>query len=512
MSHSVKTEIQEYLLASISLIYLKTFEYEKSIRITSEAASELGYENVLVWTSSKGLRAIKGEVPIHEVLDTIQKIDQHLSDFQGKTVLIIQDIHRIFDDEQEMASLQDLIDTIKRGQTPVNLVAISVYGNIPQTIENHTYLIDIKMPSKDEIEILVKERTESFGLHLSKSMREQLSSGLNGLVEDEIISLLNRAISKSQFNGKHLDYDMLKLIALQKKQVIQKSGMLEFIDDKIGIDDVGGLYRLKRWLKDRKQIFENMKRAKEYGLKPPKGILLFGTPGSGKSLTAKVVATFYNLPLLRVDMGLVYGQASPEEAIGRVLALADGIAPCIFWIDELEKALAGSESDSQNDSAIKILGILLTWMQERTAPVFLIATANDISMIRPETYRDGRIDEKFFLGFLEDEEQIAQIIDIHLKIRLKENVSEVVRDLDYALITKKMRQKIAYYGGEDKAGYSGANMEALVEKVLQERFFRDKQFIETKDFIRMLNIVKPQHGPNISIMLHRAREMDAITA
>jgi SpoVK/Ycf46/Vps4 family AAA+-type ATPase len=211
-------------------------------------------------------------------------------------------------------------------------------------------------------------------------------------------------------------------------------------------------------------------------------------------------------------MGLIYGQRSPEEAIMKVTTLADSIAPCVLFIDELEKALAGSEAGASDPTAIKVLGLLLTWMQERTAPVFIVATANDISMIRPETYRDGRIDEKFFLGFLEETEQIKQIIDIHLKIRLKDHYKNLVKPLDFKLIHRKMDQKVSYYGGVKKAGYAGANMEALVAKVLEERYFRGKEFVETKDFIRALETVRPQHGPNISTMLYRAKEMDAITA
>jgi SpoVK/Ycf46/Vps4 family AAA+-type ATPase len=184
-----------------------------------------------------------------------------------------------------------------------------------------------------------------------------------------------------------------------------------------------------------------------------------------------------------------------------------------LWIDELEKALAGSESGASNDVAIKILGILLTWMQERTAPVFIIATANDISMIRPETYRDGRIDEKFFLGFLEDDiEQIDQILKIHLKKRLKDNYDTVVKQLDTSAIAKKMSQMVVLMGGKDGAGYTGANIEALVEKVLMDRFVRDKETIDTRDFVRMLNKVNPQHGKTIKIMLKHAGDMEAIHA
>lgn len=508
---AIAKETTEYLISNVPLILYKTQEPTRAITIAAEVAHELDIKKCLRWNPSLGLLDASTPDMVDGSVIGIAALETFIRGQDERCIIIIPDVHRFFEGK-DLVILQEVLGIIASSQAPVNLIGITSHPMVPREIDKQCYIVNIPLPDKKTIEALIDEQGKSFGVHFSSSMKKLLATGLNGLVEDEIHILLNRAIAASMNNRSHVGPEIIDIIVQQKKQVIEKSGLVEFIDEKVTIDEVGGLTRLKRWLKDRKQIFEDMDKAKLYGVKPPKGILLFGTPGSGKSLTAKVVATYYGLPLLRVDMGIIYGQNSPEEAIGKVTALADSIAPCILFIDELEKALAGSESGATDPTAIKMLGILLTWMQERTAPVFIIATANDISMIRVETYRDGRIDEKFFLGFLDNAEQVKQIIDIHIRIRLKGQEKTIVRELDYALIEKKMRQNVEYHGGNTNAGYAAANIEALVEKVLAERFFRGKQFIETKDFIAMLDIVRPQHGAHIATMLHRAKSMEAITA
>lgn len=508
----MKDVLTEYLMADVALIQLKTFEYTKSIAAAKKVALGLGFANVYLWKQGLGAETLAGTAIPGPLMST-KELLTGIRTCTEKSLVIIQDIHRVYEDKMTLSELQEIIELISAGVSPINIVGVTVISSIPDELERYAYLVSVPLPTREEIKALITERMSMFGIRLGNSILNRLAEGLNGLIEDEIIVFINRIVSSTQLAGTNIDVGVLDMLKRQKKLVIEKSGMMEFVEPDVGIDDVGGLHNLKRWLKERREIFDDMQKALQFGLKPPKGILLFGMPGSGKSLTAKIAADYYNLPLLRVDMGLVYGQKSPEEAMGRMTALADAISPCILWIDELEKALAGSESGASNDVSIKILGILLTWMQERTAPVFIIATANDISMIRPETYRDGRIDEKFFLGFLEDDiEQIEQILTIHLKKRLKGNYDDAVRPLDMKAIATKMNQMVMTMGGREGAGYTGANMEALVEKVLQDRFVRDKPYVETMDFVRMLNRVKPQHGKTIKQMLKRAEEMEAITA
>jgi len=509
MSSRINKVVSMNLMSDIAMTHLKTFEYEKIMRISISEGKKYGYRNIFIWRRGEGFIDTK----TNEKVSTLKECAEGTFEFNRKTLLFFQDIHRVYEEPTLLLYLQKLLLSISKGELPANIIGVSPKGSLPTEIERFAQIEEINLPNKDEIFKQAKEHFEQYGIYVGRPMLYKLSETLMGLIEDEVPPLLNKIIVTCFTQDRLIDENILWIAQEQKKQIIKKSGILEFVEHSVGIDEVGGLANLKLWLKQRKEMFDDMERAKLSGVKPPKGILLFGMPGSGKSLVSKVTAKYFNLPLLRVDMGLVYGQKSPEEAIGRMISLADAISPCVLWIDEIEKALSGAESGGNNDVAIKILGLLLTWMQERTKPVFIIATANDISMIRPELYRDGRIDEKFMLGFLgEDIEQIAQIIEIHLRIRLKDEMEEVVRPLDYKAIAKKMSQMVAKYGDKDAAGYTGANMEALVEKVLIDRFNRGSRYIDTMDFIRTLNYVNPQHGLEIKKMLHRANEMEALRA
>ncbi len=514
---NIQNSINEYLMSDVSLIHIKTFEHIRGIFLGSRISKNLGYTCGILWKNNLEATTIFGECAIEASVSetgvSMKSLLKFIKKTTTKTVIIIQDIHRIYNDPCELAYLQESIEQISSGSTPINIIGVAPTNRLPSELERYAYIVDFPLPTRKEIRGIVAGQLKEHGITIGTSMINRLAEAFNGLIGDEIRLVLNRIVVTTIGVGRFIDESSIHMVLQQKKQIIQKSGLLEFVDPDVNIDDVGGLHNLKHWLMERKEVFNDIEKAASYGIKPPKGILLFGMPGSGKSLTAKVTASYYKLPLLRMDMGLIYGQKSPEEAISRIISISDSIAPCVLWIDELEKALAGSESGASNDVAIKILGILLTWMQERTAPVFIIATANDISMIRPETYRDGRIDEKFFLGFLEDDlVQIEQIIMIHLKKRLKENYHNVVQHLDIQAIAKKMSQMVVQLGGKNGAGYTGANLEALVEKVLMERFVHDKPQVETRDFIRMLNVVKPQHGLPIKIMLKHAEEMEAIHA
>jgi len=207
----------------------------------------------------------------------------------------------------------------------------------------------------------------------------------------------------------------VKDLLSEKKQIIRKTGILEYIDSKVNLEDVGGLATLKKWLHLRSQCFGQI--AQEFGVGTPKGLLLTGVPGCGKSLTAKCVSSSWNMPLLRLDMGKIFQGVvgSSESNIRSALRTAEAISPCILWIDEIEKGLSGSSGGaSDGGTATRVFGTLLTWMQEETAPVFVFATANNINSLPPELLRKGRFDEIFFVDFPSTLER-KKILEIHLK-------------------------------------------------------------------------------------------------
>ena len=282
------------------------------------------------------------------------------------------------------------------------------------------------------------------------------SLGLTGLE-------IENCLSRSLVNDRKLDESDLKTIINEKKQIIRKTGILEFVDTNLNLNDVGGLQTLKKWLDLRSHCFDD--KAKLFGVKPPKGVLLTGVPGCGKSLTAKCVASAWNMPLLRLDMGKIFQGlvGSSESNIRLALKTAEAVAPSILWIDEIEKGLSGSSgSGGDGGTSTRVFGTLLTWMQEKTSPVFVFATANNINGLPPELLRKGRFDEIFFVDFPSWEER-KKILEIHIS-KLKRDLSKF--DLD----------KLATLCGEKTFGkdvvLAGAEIEAWVGDSLIEAFSR----------------------------------------
>jgi SpoVK/Ycf46/Vps4 family AAA+-type ATPase len=216
-----------------------------------------------------------------------------------------------------------------------------------------------------------------------------------------------------------LNKKALKLIFDQKQQMIMKAGVLEMVKPADSIEDIGGLENLIEWLKYKEKVFKNIKKAEEFGVALPKGVLIAGLPGCGKSLTAKAAGNLFNVPLLRLDMGRLMGRyvGESEENMRKAIRLADAISPCVLWVDELEKAFAGIGGGG-SEVTTRLFGTFLTWMQEKTSPVFVLATANKINDLPPELLRKGRFDEIFYVDFPNDEER-KKIFEIHIGKRRK---------------------------------------------------------------------------------------------
>ena len=209
-----------------------------------------------------------------------------------------------------------------------------------------------------------------------------------------------------------LDVRDIELVLEEKKAIIATSGALEYVEPDVRPDDVGGLTVLKEWLRLRERTFGAA--ARDFGLPAPKGIALIGLPGTGKSLTAKTIGAMWGVPLLRMDVGAIYSSymGESEKRARRALKLAESIAPCVVWIDEMEKALSAGGND--NGTSSRVLGTLLTWMSEKTAPCFVVATANDIAALPPELLRRGRFDEIFFLDLPSAAER-EEILAVHVR-------------------------------------------------------------------------------------------------
>jgi SpoVK/Ycf46/Vps4 family AAA+-type ATPase len=261
-----------------------------------------------------------------------------------------------------------------------------------------------------------------------------------------------------------LSAEEVPTIFSEKKQIIRKSGLLEYVQVAEQIEDIGGLEGLKRWLRERRIAFSD--RAREFGLPTPKGVLLMGVQGCGKSLCAKAVAALYGMPLLRLDLGVMFSSfvGESESRIRSALTLAQSVSPCVLWIDEIDKGLGGLKGSGSSDSGTtqRVFGTLVTWMQENRAPVFVVATANNISVLPPEVLRKGRFDEIFFVDLPNDAAR-ANIFQLHLSRHGRGSLP-----VDHALLA------------ELTPGFSGAEIEAVVLAALFRALAEERE-LETGD-------------------------------
>jgi SpoVK/Ycf46/Vps4 family AAA+-type ATPase len=269
-----------------------------------------------------------------------------------------------------------------------------------------------------------------------------------------------RAFAKAIVRDEVLDDRGIDAVVAEKKAIIRESQALEFYAAEETPDDVGGLDSLKRWLSLRERAFTE--EAAAYGLPAPKGLALIGIPGTGKSLTAKMIGGLWRLPLLRLDIGALFGSlvGESEERVRRALQLAETVAPCVLWIDELEKGLSGGDLDGGTSQ--RVFGTILTWMQEKTAPVFVVATANDVTALPPETLRRGRFDEIFFLD-LPTEEERREIITVHLRKRRRDPGAFDIHHL-----------------AQISDGFTGAELEQSIVDALYHAFSEDRD-VHTAD-------------------------------
>ena len=305
------------------------------------------------------------------------------------------------------------------------------------------------MPDQKQIQAVLKQES------IANELTDRLTTALSGLNELDIQQLLN--LLKNKYGELTVENEKVILaeIQQQKEQIIAKSGVLEMVKVNEEIEDIGGLEKLKAWLQDQSYIVKNLQAAKEFGVKAPKGTLIAGMPGCGKSLTAKAAAALFQQPLLRLDIGSLLGKyvGESETNMRKALVMAESISPCVLWVDELEKAFVGMSGNNASEVSSRLLGYFLTWLQEKTAPVFIIATANDITALPPELLRKGRFDEIFYVGFPTKKER-KKIIEIHLT-KAKQDASQ----FDIEELAKECRD------------YAGADIENAIFDAVKKAFY-----------------------------------------
>lgn len=333
--------------------------------------------------------------------------------------------------------VRDLVTVLKASPNPKSVVFISPTVVLPNELQKDVTILDFDLPTIDEIKrmldemIYVNEQSGRIEMDLNESEKEKICKAALGLTLQEAENAFARAMVE---DGK-LNIDDIEVVLEEKCQVIKKTGILEFMKSDLKMEDVGGLENLKRWISKRNKSW--LDSAQKYNLPAPKGVLITGVPGCGKSLTAKAISAMWQLPLLRLDMGKIFSGVvgSSEENMRKAIKTAEAVSPSILWIDEIEKGFGGASSSGDSGTSMRIFGTFLTWMQEKTKPVFVVATANNINSLPSELLRKGRFDEIFFVD-LPTRNERKDIFRLHLKkdLLMRKFVKKLVLRMNYYLI------------------------------------------------------------------------------
>ena len=463
-----KRPIINYLKARYPILAIESFEEERAIVEIQKMAQEIHHE-LYIWNSTDGVKQNGKEAgtKTNDLKAAIDFCESKAREQGNKSIFVFCDAHSYLSGTPNNAvyrrRLKDFAINI-RNRYQSNCILVSPAFELSNDLQKEVTFVEFPLPSRDDIKNQITDfvnryrNVQGVTVDVNDDLIERFVNASIGLTNVEI----ENCFSKALVSDRRLDEADLKDLLNEKKQIVKKSGILEFIDTNLNLSDVGGLTTLKKWLELRSHCFDET--AKAFGVKAPKGVLLTGVPGCGKSLTAKCVAAAWNMPLLRLDMGKIFQGlvGSSESNIRLALRNAEAIAPSILWIDEIEKGLSGTGGGSDGGTSTRVFGTLLTWMQEKTEPVFVFATANNINGLPPELLRKGRFDEIFFVDFPSFEER-KKILEIHIS-KLKRDMSHF--DLD----------RLARLCGEETFGkdvvLAGAEIEAWVGDALIEAFSR----------------------------------------
>lgn len=453
----MQEELSILIQAQYPLIYLVTSEEERAEQTISTIAQARPQRRVFVWTVTHGIVEYgqPRNVTQHNTVSPEAAIEW-VTRQREPGLFVFKDLHPFVDSPAVTRWLRDAIASFKGTQKTI--IMMSPVQQIPIELEKEIAVLDFPMPDMSELnQVLTQQLEQTRGRRITTEAREKLLKAALGLTRDEA----EKVYRKAQVTAGRLTEEEVDVVLSEKKQLIRRNGILEYIEEDETIDSVGGLEELKHWLKQRSNAFTE--RAREYGLPQPKGMLILGVPGCGKSLIAKTTSRLWGLPLLRLDMGRVYDGSMvgrSEANLRNALKTAESISPTILFIDEIDKAFAGSagSADSDGGTSSRIFGSFLTWMQEKSSPVFVMATANRVERLPGEFLRKGRFDEIFFVD-LPNAEERKEIFKIHLS---------------------KRRREIARFDLDQLAnvceGYSGAEIEQALIAAMYEAFAQEREF------------------------------------
>ena len=406
----LKKELDLCIRSRFPLVCIVSHEEERITDIVSALCESRGC-SMYSWDHADFFQLMHGEgasIPTaKDPLTALETIDKT----SGEVVFLLRDFHQCWDKQPRIIrKLRNLVQRLK--YTKKTLMVTTPIDSVPEELKDDMVMLDFPGPGYFELLDILKDLLKAPGVksNIDRKSGDRVIRSALGLSSNQA----QRVFAKAIVSNGVLDERDIDLITAEKKQIIRESGALEYFAPAETLADVGGLEVLKEWLRMRERAFG--REAREYGLPEPKGIALIGVPGTGKSLTAKMIASLWRLPLIRFDIGAVFGEyvGMSEQNVRRALRLAETVSPCVLWIDEIEKGLSTGSGDG--GTSMRVFATMLSWMQEKTKPVFVVATANNIAMLPPELMRRGRFDEIFFLDLPTSTER-REIFEVHIKKR-----------------------------------------------------------------------------------------------
>jgi len=498
---ALAAQLDLMIRAHYALLYIVAVEEEPVEDVLLEVATMSQPErNILLWDIVRGWDDNGGDKG--SVIGALNRIAKTAT--QENTIFVLRDLHPILKNPYSdrnapvVRELRNLTPELKRSRK--TLVLTSHTLELPAELSEEVTVIDFPLPNVQEIDYLISQLVVPEKLKLSALAREQLVKACQGLSRARLQRVLAKALAAKQ----QVDESDIDGVLAQKQQAIRQTGILEFFTARESLKSVGGLENLKQWVRMRQDAFTEEARA--YGIPNPKGVLLVGIQGTGKSLSAKTIANEWRLPLLRLDSGRLFGGivGESESRVRQMIKLAEAIAPCVLWIDEIDKAFGNLATGIDGDSGTsrRVFGSLITWMQEKTSPVFIVATANNVRILPAELLRKGRFDEIFFLN-LPTEAERQEIFRVHLQ-RLRPTR---LRDFDLALLSKTAKN------------FSGAEIEQVIVDAMHRAFFEKgangRRDLTNLDIVRSIEETVPMAAiarEQIADLKHWAAQAGARTA
>nr|YP_009736266.1 hypothetical protein SlomFM_067 [Scytosiphon promiscuus]QDM58353.1 hypothetical protein SlomFM_067 [Scytosiphon promiscuus] len=454
-------ELLVLLNARYPIIYILTIEEDRLEYTIRNSIINKSYSSLYVWDFVQGykLNPIKKEFAKRNPLEALEFIEKLNS--RTPSIFILKDFKRFLKDLTVSRKLRNILQLLK--VQPKTIIIIDSEVQIPNELKDHITILKFNLPTPVEIDNELARLSRSLVLkgRFKKRMIEKIIQACQGLSLEKIRRILGKAIVI--YNK--MDHNVIPLILKEKRQVISETELLEFWSVKTSLKDVGGAKNLKFWLNQRNEIFSE--RAVNYGLVAPRGLLLIGSEGTGKSLLAKAIAYEWKLPLLRLDIGRLFaGVVGESESRTReMIRITESLSPCVLWIDEMDKTFADSEMSLDGGTTLRVLGTLATWLAEKKVPVFVIATANDLHLLPLEIVRKGRFDEIFHLN-IPNREDRELIFEIHLR-RFR---PETWQTYDTKKLSKASNK------------FSGAEIEQTIIEAMYAAFTENREF-NTNDIL-----------------------------